>query len=175
MKKYRKIVMLLAFLVIGIYSSALYANDTTTSSNIKADTIIKNDKTIDVLVSEDDYVRITQPSKINMSTFESKINLMGEIIGGTKKGTEITISIYNKKEGTKTYKDEATYTYTLSKVGSTGTFNQLLELTEGDNKIVLAYVNTQDSKNDKMVFFITRETEESKELIKNYNVFQGVK
>lgn len=177
MKKSKMLVVLFLLAMMSVFSTTLYAQSEEEGYNVVALKYKQADgKMTTGLASEDDgYVRITQPTKISTTTFESKINLMGE----TEQGTEITIEIYNKKDSTKTdksaYKDEATVTYELKTVGLTGTFSQLLELLEGDNKIVLSYSNAKDKKDDEMVFYITRESEQNKELIKNYIVFSGVK
>lgn len=151
--------------------TTLYASDTQTGVNVKEQTLtMKSGQTVEVLVSDDGYIRITQPTKVNMSTFESKVNLMGE----TKQGTEITIAVYNKKASDSKYSETATTTYELNTVGVTGTFNQLIELSVGDNKIELSYANGKTDTKDVMVFYIKRESEESKELLKSYKVSPSV-
>lgn len=171
MKISKNIIMLLMFIGIGLFGSSVYASEvTTTASNIKVETIMRDDKKIEIIVSEDKYVRITQPTKVNTSTFESKMNVMGE----TSEGTEITIEVYNMnldKNSSSSLKN--VITYDLKTVGFTGTFSQFIELEEGENKVVLIYTNEKDKKTkEKMIFYINRESEEKKEYIKNYNVFQ---
>lgn len=179
MRHLRKLVVLMTILATLLIGTTVFANnDTTTGSNIRVETEEKDGKEIIYLISDDDAIRITQPNKISSATFESKINIMGE----AATGTDITIKIYNKKDSTKTdksevaYKEEPTKAYTLTTVGITKSFNQLLELTEGENKIVLTYttVNPAVSKEKvqkSMVFYITRAPEADKERLKNYIVF----
>lgn len=170
MKTARKWMMLVAFLSITFFGSIVYASDSSmTESNIELQTITKDDKQVEVITTKDQYVRITQPTKVNTSTFESKLNIMGE----TTQGTEILIKVYNTKEGTRpSSKDVATYE--LKPVGITGNFSQLIELLEGENKIVLTYSNEKDNKDkEEMIFYLIRESEEKKELIKTMTVVGG--
>ncbi len=174
MKRLKNLMLFLAFIGIGLFGSTVYATDViTTTSNVKVETVTKDDKKVEIIVSEDKYVRITQPTKVNTSTFESKMNVMGE----TSQGTEITIEVYNTsldKKGISLVKNVTVYT--VKTVGITETFNQFIELLEGENKIVLIYTNEKDKKNkEKMIFYVTRESEEKKEFIKTYNVFQDSK
>lgn len=176
MNNCKKLIVLFTLFIMSAISTTLYAKDSEGYNVVVKEYVQSNGKTTTGLASDNDdgYIRIAQPTKVSTSTFESKINLMGE----TKKGTEITIAVYNKKDNTKStseYKDEPTTTYELSTVGLTGTFNQLIDLLEGDNKIVLSYVNTQDNKKDYMIFYINRGSEQDKELLKNYLVFSVVK
>lgn len=179
MKCIRKVIVLFMLSLIGVFGTTIYAANTTEGSNVIVKSEQKDGKTIEYLASEDGYIsRITQPNKINTTTFESKINLMGE---ASSQGTKITIEIYNTKTITKAgkaetvFKTEPTYTYKLGEVGTTCTFNQLLDLLEGENKIVVQYENASSKVDDEMVFYITRESEENKQQIKNYVVFQSVK
>jgi hypothetical protein len=177
MKISKKLVMLAAFISFGLFSSSVYASEfnTTTSAatNVKTETITKDDKKIEVITSEDKYIRITQPTKPNTSTFESKLIIMGE----TRQGTDIVIEVYSGKLDKETMAiSKEPKIYKLKSVGITETFNQLIELEEGDNKIVLIYTNDKDKKDkEKMVFCITRESEATKEFIKSYIVYPGTK
>lgn len=166
-----------AVLMVGLFSSVIYAND------IKENNISVNVKEVpgenedtQILVSEDGYIQITQINqnsqkvKIYTLTFDGKVSLMGK----AKKGTKIDISIYNKKITSTEYADEAKDTYSIE-VGSTADFNQLLELLEGDNKIKLYYTNKSDGTDDVMVFYIRRESTQSKEALKNYLVIPSSK
>jgi len=159
------------FIITGLYSSLLYA-DSTTGANIKAVTVIEDDKKVDVLMSEDEYVRITQPTKVNTSTFESKINIMGE----AKFGTNITIEVGSVS----TDKDNKLLPklpkiYELNTVGVTETFNQLIELFEGQNEVVFTYTNEKDKRvRGSMSFMVTREPEETKESLKTYIAKPGL-
>ncbi len=166
----KNLMIALTFLSITLFSGTIFASETAvTPSNVKVETIVKDDKKVEVVVSEDQYVRIAQPTKVNTSTFESKMNIMGE----TKQGTEITIEVYNTKTDNISLSKDVTI-YKLKTVGITGSFNQLIELLEGENKVVLTYTNEKDKKEkEKMVFYITRESEEIKELVKNMIVHYG--
>lgn len=167
MKISRKFIVIFAVACVGLFGNAVYASGDvpTTATNVKADTVKKEDKMIEMLVSEDEYVRITQPTKVNTFTFESKMNIAGE----TKQGTDIVIEVYN----TKLDKDniplpQDAVVYKMNTVGVTETFNQLIDLAEGKNTVVLIYSNDKDKKNnEKMVFFITRESEQTKEKLKS--------
>jgi len=172
MKHSKKIGMITAFICFGILSTSVYASEvTTTASNVKVETIEKDDKKIEIIVSEDKYVRITQPTKVNTSTFESKINIMGE----TSQGTDIVIEVYNTKPSKNTISKDAKV-YKLNTVGITETFNQLIELLEGENKVVLIYTNTKDKKNqEEMIYYITRESEETKEKLKSMIIIPGTR
>jgi hypothetical protein len=170
MKSFKKLAALLIFVGVGLFSSVVYGSDSVAvTSNVTVETVVKDDKKVEVVVSEDKYVRITQPTKVNTSTFESKMNIMGE----TKQGTDIIIEVYNTKiDKTSTDLPKASAVYTLSTVGVTETFNQLIELLEGENKIVLSYTNEKDKKDKAdMIFFITRESEETKEKLKTFIVY----
>ncbi len=166
----KNLMIVLTFLSITLFSGTIFASDiTVTPSNVKVETVIKDDKKVEMVVSEDQYVRIAQPTKVNTSTFESKMNIMGE----TKQGTEITIEVYNTKTDNLSLSKDVTI-YTLKTVGITGSFNQLIELLEGENKVVLTYTHEKDKKEkEKMVFYIVRESEEIKELVKNMLVRYG--
>jgi hypothetical protein len=174
MKSFKKLATLLIFVGVGLFGSVVYGSDgATVTSNVTVETVVKDDKKVEVVVSEDKYVRITQPTKVNTSTFESKMNIMGE----TKQGTDIVIEVYHTKiDKDSTDLPKASATYTLSTVGVTETFNQLIELLEGENKIVLSYTNPKDKKEKaNMIFFITRESEETKEKIKTFIVYPSAK
>lgn len=178
MQYMKKVVMLMMLSLIGLFGTTIYAADTE-SSNVVIKSEQKDGKTIEYLASEDGYIsRITQPNKINTTTFESKINLMGE---ASAQGMKITIEIYNTKTIGKAdkietvFKTEPTQVYELGEVGATCTFNQLLDLLVGENKIVVKYINAGNKIDDEMVFYITRESEENKQQLKNYVVFQSVK
>ena len=170
MKKSKKFVVIFALIVVSLFGHVIYASEiTTTSSNVKVETVTKDDKKVEILTSEDGYVRITQPTKVKTFTFDSKMNIMGE----TNKGTNIAIEVYNTKldkDNISLPKDPVLYK--LNTVGVTETFNQLIELLEGENRIVLTYTNEKDKINKgKMVFIVTRESEETKERLKITNLY----
>ena len=167
MKAVRTAIMILAFLAVSLFGTALYAQVVEDGYNVKEETIEKNGRQIDVLASEDGYVRITQPAKINMYTFEGKVYLVGE----TKAGTKINIFVYNAKASE--YSGTATETYELKPVGASGTFSQVLEFPEGSNKIVLHYLNEDSNIENKMVFYINRESQETQDALSSYITMPG--
>lgn len=176
MKSIKKAVLLLLLGLISVFGTTIYAAE---GSNVVVKSEQKDGKTVEYLASEDGYIsRITQPNKINTTTFESKINLMGE---ASSQKTKITVEIYNTKTVVKAdkieavFKSEPTNTYKLGEVGTTCTFSQLLDLAVGENKVVIKYVNAAGKVDDEMTFYITRESEENKQQLKNYVVFNSIK
>lgn len=123
---------------------------------------------------EGEYIRITQPiSKDNKPNiiFDSQLNLMGE----ARKGTEINIKVYGKY----IIEDEEDFIpenlaeeylvflideYDLKPVGTTNTFNQLIDLENGDNTVVITYSIDEDSR-DVLYIYITRK---EKDILTNY-------
>lgn len=170
MKK-RKFVFLLVFIMVSLYATVIYADDTKEEPkgvNVKVVTEEKDDKSTDYLASEDDYIKIARNNtslKVVNTTFEAKQLLIGNV----NKGTEVTIAIYNKTADKEEYKDEASNTYTIT-VDTIEGFEQLIELPEGENKIKITYSNKEDKKSDIMVFYIKRESTESKKAIENFVV-----
>lgn len=171
MRKKRSLVFVFVVMMMSLYAGAIYANDTkevVKGVNVKVVTEEKDSKSVDYLVSEDDYVKITRNNsnlKVSNTTFEGKQLLIGSV----NKGTEITIAIYNKGANKEEYGEEATSTYTI-KVDTGEGFEQLIELLEGDNKIKLTYANKAEKKYDVMVFYIKRESTESKKAIESFVV-----
>lgn len=170
MKK-RKFVFLLVFIIVSLYATVIYADDTKEESkgiNVKVVTEEKDDKSTDYLASEDDYIKIARNNtslKVVNTTFEAKQLLIGNV----NNGTEVTIAIYNKVADKEEYKEEASNTYTIT-VDTIEGFEQLIELPEGQNKIKITYNNKDDKKSDFMVFYIKRESTESKKAIENFVV-----
>ena len=171
MKRRKGLVFLFVFVMMSLYASAIYANDTKEAVkgvNVQVVTEEKDGNSIDYLVSEDDYVKIARNNsslKVANTTFEGKQLLIGNV----NKGTEITIAIYNKTANKEEYSEEASNTYTI-KVDTSEGFEQLIELLEGDNKIKITYVNKADKKEDVMVFYIKRESAENKKAIESFVV-----
>ena len=171
MKRRKGLVFLFVFVMMSLYASSIYANDTKEAVkgvNVKVVTEEKDDKSIDYLVSEDGYVKIARNNsslKVANTTFEGKQLLIGNV----NKGTEITIAIYNKTANKEEYSEEASNTYTI-KVDTSEGFEQLIELLEGDNKIKITYANKADKKEDVMVFYIKRESAENKKAIESFVV-----
>ncbi len=170
MKK-RKFVFLLVFIMVSLYATVIYADDTKAEPkgiNVKVVTEEKDDKSTDYLASEDDYIKIARNNtslKVVNTTFEAKQLLIGNV----NNGTEVTIAIYNKVADKEEYKEEASNTYTIT-VDTIEGFEQLIELPEGQNKIKITYNNQADKKSDFMVFYMKRESTESKKAIENFVV-----
>lgn len=171
MRRKRSLIFVFVFIMMSLYAGAIYANDTkdvVKGVNVKVVTEEKDGKSMDYLMSEDDYVKITRNNsnlKISNTTFEGKQLLLGSV----SKGTDITIAIYNKTADKDEYKEEATNVYTI-KVDTSEGFEQLIELLEGDNKIKITYANKADKKYDAMVFYVRRESVESKKAIESFVV-----
>ena len=127
-----------------------------------------------VQFDEGEYIRITQPTnkeyKPNI-TFDSQVNLMGE----ARVGTVINIKVYDKyiiedeedffvKDLAKKYLDALIDEFDLKPVGSTNTFNQLIDLEDGENTIVITYSVGED-KEEVIYLFITKK---EKGILENY-------
>lgn len=152
-------------LMMGFFTGSLYAGEIGEGHNIEAKTVEKDGKNVEYLVSTNDngYLRITQiiqnsqNVKINTSTYDSKLLLSGKV----SKDTEITIKIFNEAD------EEEAQIYELT-VGATGTFSQAAEIREGDNTIVIYYVNKKDGKEDYVTFYVSRESTENMLAIQSY-------
>lgn len=152
-------------LMMGFFTGSLYAGEIGEGHNIEAKTVEKDGKNVEYLVSTNDngYLRITQiiqnsqNVKINTSTYDSKLLLSGKV----SKDTEITIKIFNEVD------EEEAQIYELT-VGATGTFSQVAEIREGDNTIVIYYVNKKDGKEDYVTFYVSRESTENMLAIQSY-------
>ncbi len=148
----KKIIMVLSMmLIMGLYSGVIYANESGEGYNIEQATMVTNDKEAEVLQSKDNgYLKITQIGqnsqnvKVTTSTFDDKILISGIVC----KGTELTINIYQDEECRNSYN-------TL--VGLTGTFSQTVDVDEGNNKVFVAYKNSEDGTDNYVAFFIRRE------------------
>lgn len=157
----KKMIMVLSMmLIMGLYSGVIYANETSEGYNIEQATIIKNDKEVEVLQSKDNgYLKITQIGqnsqnvKVTTSTFNDKILISGMVC----QGTELTINIYQDEECQNSYN-------TL--VGLTGSFSQTVDVAEGNNKVFVAYKNSEDGTDNYVAFFIKREATERMEQLK---------
>lgn len=168
MRNSKRLVLLFAFLLVGMFSTMIYANDTLTGTNVKEVAVLKDDKKIEFLESEDGHIRISKLAKINTFTFDSIMNVEGQ----AKQNTNITITVNQitaDKENTITIVDSKIYE--LSKIGITESFNQLIELFEGTNQVVLVYSNTKDKQMDgEMSFIVIKEPEQTKENIKSTTI-----
>ena len=165
MKKMKILAVLCMMLMMGFFTGSLYAGEIGEGHNIEAKTVEKDGKNVEYLVSTNDngYLRITQiiqnsqNVKINTSTYDSKLLLSGKV----SKDTEITIKIFNEAD------EEEAQIYELT-VGATGTFSQAAEIREGDNTIVIYYVNKKDGKEDYVTFYVSRESTENMLAIQSY-------
>lgn len=157
--------VLCMMLMMGFFTGSIYAGEIGEGHNIEAKTVEKDGKNVEYLVSTNDngYLRITQiiqnsqNVKINTSTYDSKLLLSGKV----SKDTEITIKIFNEVD------EEEAQIYELT-VGATGTFSQAAEIREGDNTIVIYYVNKKDGKEDYVTFYVSRESTENMLAIQSY-------
>lgn len=118
---------------------------------------------------KDEYMRITQPIKDKMAVFEKDVNVMGE----ARYGTIISIQLFNKKEDELAYPRKPYRTYKLDEVGMSQTFNELIQLQEGDNKVRLVYEYTNSNGeliDGRIVVYITRKSEAEKEVLKSLRI-----
>ncbi|ONI46795.1 hypothetical protein AN644_02525 [Candidatus Epulonipiscium fishelsonii] len=100
----------------------------------------------------DEYLHITQPLD-NTTTFDSQINMMGE----ATEGIEIIIVVAQ---------DETYNLYDVGTVGATETFNQLIDLYEGDN--VISVAGKHDTTVVEEIFEVRREPKENKNKLQNF-------
>lgn len=170
MRKIKLIVVLCAMFMMAFLSTSVYAAENNTSYNIEAKTADKDGKTVEYLISNDGYLRITQiiqnsqNVKINTSTFDNKLLLSGKV----SKGTELTIKIFNDSNG-----EEPTDTFEIS-VGATEVFSQAAEVKEGNNTIIINYSNKNDGVKDYVTFFVNRGAAQDMEAIKSYLVIPKI-
>lgn len=156
----KKIGFILVLLGI-LMPKVIFANTTNTKTiSTKASPIQFN---------KDEYVRITQPTKDKTAVFDEEVNVTGE----ARDGTEIQIQLFNKKDHDFTYPRKAYRTYNLDEVGISRTFNELIELEEGDNRVRLIYKYKNTSGEiieGRIVIYITRKSEAEKEVLKNLRI-----
>lgn len=126
----------------------------------------KEVKTTDTAIkfADGEYIRITQPiNKDETKTFEKQLNVMGE----ARSGAKITIVVsYENQEQRLVSGKPISKTYELSDVGATQTFNQLIDLEVGKNKIVVKYEYGKVTGTEEI--YIERQSEENKEKLKNF-------
>ncbi|MGL4346235.1 MAG: hypothetical protein ACRCTE_13635 [Cellulosilyticaceae bacterium] len=129
-------------------------------------TLDKEAKTTDTAIKfeQDEYIRVTQPlNKDDAKTFERQLNVMGE----ARTNTQITITVYYEKSELRVAQGKpVSKTYEMVEVGATQSFNQLIDLEVGKNKIILKYVSGEEV--DSCEFYITRQSEAEKEQLKNF-------
>lgn len=167
-----KMIMILGIMLCG---TTVYATDTrfTQPAKVAEQPVAKSANTTTsqtITFDEGEYVRITQPIQTDgeTTTFERQINVMGE----ARKGTRITIKVYlSTTEMGNTISKETPVEYKLAAVGATQTFNQLIDLGEGCNTVSITYTHEAlANAKGELTLVIKRESEETKEAIKNFRV-----
>ena len=117
-----------------------------------------------ITFKKDEYVRITQPTQPPSEgtiVFNSQLNVMGE----ARVGANILVKVYTRdkeQDSFVLYK-----TYEAIEVGASQTFNQLVDLKVGQNKIVVNCTNKKVLEETIEVGNIIRQSEEVKDDIKN--------
>ncbi len=155
----RKSIIFTILMLCLLFPTAIFAN--TTAAEVT--------KSSPIQFSKDEYIRITQPIKDKMSIFDKNLNVTGE----ARYNLKIKMQLFNKKESDKVYPRSAYRTYTLDPVGISQTFNELIELREGDNKIRFLYdyeTASGESVEGRLIIYVTRRTEEEKEALKNIRI-----
>ena len=156
-KKISFILVLLAILAPKV----IFANTTDTKAITTKASPVQFDK--------DEYVRITQPTKDKTAVFDEKVNVTGE----ARYGTMIQIQLFNKKDYDFIYPRKAYRTYSLEEVGISQTFNELIELAEGENRVRFIYKYTNSNGElieGRTVIYITRKSEAEKEILKSLRI-----
>ncbi|HHX62782.1 MAG TPA: hypothetical protein GX707_19030 [Epulopiscium sp.] len=155
----RKSITFMIMMLFLLLPTAIFAN--TTSAEVT--------KASPIQFEQNEYFRITQPIKDKMSVFDKDLNVTGE----ARYNVKIRMQLFNKIENDRLYPQDAYRTYELDPVGFSQTFNELIELREGDNKIRFLYEYTND-KNEliegRLIIYVTRRTEEEKIAIKNLRI-----
>lgn len=155
----RKTITLMIMMLFLLIPTAIFAN--TTSAEVTKASPIQFEK--------DEYVRITQPLKDKMSVFDKDLNVTGE----ARYNVNIKLQLFNKKESDRLYPSTAYRTYDLDPIGFSQTFNELIELREGDNKLRLVYNYTTaqgDFIEGRIVIYVNRRTEQEKTALKNLRI-----
>lgn len=155
----RKGITFIIMMLCLLFPTALFAN--TTGAEVTKSSPIQFEK--------DEYIRITQPIKDRMSVFDKDLNVTGE----ARYNLNIKMQLFTKKENDRLYPRTAYRTYNLDPIGFSQTFNELIELREGDNKIRFLYDYTNSSGEyieGRIVIYVTRRTEEEKIALKNLRI-----
>lgn len=158
----RKGIVFMILMLCMLLPQAVFAN-TTNAANAELT------KASPIQFSQDEYIRITQPVKDKMSVFDKDLNVTGE----ARYSVKITMQLFNKKDNERLYPRNAYRTYDLDPVGFSQTFNELIELKEGDNKIRFSYQYTSEQGNvidDRLVIYVNRKSEEEKTTLKNLRI-----
>lgn len=158
----------IAFIIVMLYlllPKTIFANITNTVKPAN----IEVTKVSPIQFDKEEYIRITQPIKDKMAVFDKDLNVTGE----ARHNTIIQMQLFNKRENERAYPRSAYRTYALDAVGISQTFNELIELQEGDNKVrfVYEYINTKgDLIEGRYVIYVTRKSEEEKSVLKNLRI-----
>ena len=168
MKKIRQCLVALSFVMFCLISQKTFATTipVTPIQSVVEDQTNEVTETTDVAVTavKDDtnYVRITQPNiKDDIQTFDSQMNIMGE----ASVGTEIQMIVYYG-EGVSLSEMENSE-YKIKVVGFTETFNQLIDLREGQNNILIRYQYADSNAIGTLSVRIIRRPAAEKEMIKS--------
>ncbi|NLI88800.1 MAG: hypothetical protein GX366_00095 [Epulopiscium sp.] len=152
----RKRITLLLFIMCLMLPKTIFAN-----------TAVRNASPI--RFNQNEYVRITQPIRDRMIVFDKQLNVTGE----ARYNVKITMQLYNKKENAKAFPAKPYRTYYLDPVGFSQTFNELIELREGDNRIriIYQYTNPQGQRaSAQTVIHVTRKSAAEKHALKNLRI-----
>ncbi|MGL5676498.1 MAG: hypothetical protein ACRDDX_08790 [Cellulosilyticaceae bacterium] len=171
MKRIKQMLCLIIFAGIGFVSMDTYATNTVHGPEVVTNKPQEvQEPVVNTIKTEEKIsVRITQPpKKDDIQTFDSQMNVMGEAIVGT----DIIISVTYDTNLVDLQEDQKTVEYKLKTVGATQTFNQLIDLKEGENTIVLRYVNGSDK--GILTLKIKRMSESERQLIKSYITPQAI-
>ena len=155
----RKIMIVIIATVFLLLPTAIFANTTSTEVS----------KASPIQFEKDEYVRITQPIRDKMSVFDKDLNVTGE----ARYNVKIKMQLFTKKENDRLYPRNAYRTYDLDPIGFSQTFNELVELREGDNKIRLLYEYTNakgEYSEGRIVVYVNRRTEQEKLALKNLRI-----
>lgn len=155
----RKGITFIIMMLCLLFPTAIFAN--TTKAEVTKSSPIQFEK--------DEYIRITQPIKDKMSVFDKDLNVTGE----ARYNLKIKMQLFNKSETERLYPRNAYRTYNLDPVGISQTFNELVELREGDNKIRFLYDYTDSagaSIEGRLAIYVTRKTEKDKIALKNLRI-----
>ncbi len=155
----RKSIIFMVAMMFLLVPTAIFAN--TTSAAVTKASPIQFEK--------DEYVRITQPIRDKMSVFDKDLNVTGE----ARYNVKIKMQLFNKKDNDRLYPRSAYRTYNLDPVGFSQTFNELIELREGDNKMRLLYEYTNgkgESVDGRIIIYVNRRTEQEKTALKNLRI-----
>ena len=155
----RKRIVFLTMILFVLLSTAVFANNTEVGVT----------KSSPIQFEKDEYLRITQPIKDKMSVFDKDLNITGE----ARYNLNIKMQLFNKKELDRLYPRNTYRTYNLDPIGFSQTFNELVELREGDNKIRFLYDYTNSAGEfveGRIVIYVTRKTEQEKIALKNLRI-----